>query len=123
MTDQPQNLRGLKALVGIMGVLIIIGTAVVIGTIIHRLYDRNSAPSPMAAAPLAAPMAPATLFTPPAGGPAVRLQQGEHISGIAAAGADVAVWVNGPAGDRLLLLNPATGQVSVALQGAADTQK
>jgi hypothetical protein len=120
MTDQPQNLRGLKALVGIMGVLIIIGTAVVIGTIIHRLYARNSAPSPMAAVPLTAPMAPAALQ---AGGQAVQLQPGEHISGIAAAGGDVAVWVSGPAGDRLLLLNPATGQVSVALQGAADTQK
>ena len=46
MRDQPQgDLRGLKALVGIMGVLIVIGTAVVIGTVIHRLYARNDAPS------------------------------------------------------------------------------
>jgi hypothetical protein len=45
------------------------------------------------------------------------LAPGEHIAGIATAGADVAVWVNGQNGDRLLLLNPVTGQVSVVLQG------
>lgn len=130
MTDQPQNLRGLKATVGIMGVLIVIGTAVVIGTIIHRLYARNSAPPPMPAPPLSTPMAPAALYAAPAGGAgapawgqAVRLQTGEHIAGIAAAGGDVAVWVSGPAGDRLLLLNPATSQASVALQGEAAPQK
>jgi hypothetical protein len=49
---------------------------------------------------------------------AARLATGEHISGIAAAGAYVAVWVSGPDGDRLLLVDPATGQTSVALHGA-----
>ncbi len=105
-----------------MGVLIIIGTAVVIGTIIHRMYARNSAPPPMAA-PLAAPAAPAMLYAAPPSGQPVQLQPGEHIAGIAPAGADVAIWVNGPAGDRLLLLNPATGQVSIALEGAGIAQK
>lgn len=119
MTDQPQNLRGLKAAVGIMGVLIVVGTAVVIGTIIHRLYARSSTPPPQAA-PLSTPAAPAVLpgTLPPAG-----LLPAEHISGIAAAGADVAVWVSGPGGDRLLLLNPANGQVRVGLQSAPRQQK
>jgi hypothetical protein len=116
MTDQPQNVRGLKAAVGGMGVLIIIGTAVVIGTIIHRLYARNSAPPPSAAAPLSAPMAPVAPMVP--AGMAASLAPGEHIAGIAGAGAYVAVWVSGPSGDRLLLLNPASGQVSVGLRGA-----
>src|SRR5579871_2931270 len=101
MQDQPQDLRGLKAAVGGMGVLIIIGTIVVVGTIIHRLYARESAPPPMAA-PLSVPAAPTAAMA--------QLQPGEHISGIAGAGAAVAVWVSGPAGDRLLLLDPASGQ-------------
>jgi hypothetical protein len=46
--------------------------------------------------------------------PAV-LGKGEHVAGMAAAGADVAVWVSGPAGDRVLLLDPRTGAVTVAL--------
>lgn len=94
-----------------MGVLIVLGTAVVVGTIIHRLYARVSAPPPLAAAPLALPAAPAE-----AAMEGVRLQPGEHIAGIAGAGADVAVWVTGPAGARLLLLDPARGEVRVGLQ-------
>jgi hypothetical protein len=105
MQDQPQgDLRGLKALVGILGVLIVIGTAVVIGTVIHRLYARNDAPS--MASPLAAPAAPAL----PAGLVPAVLAPGEHIAGIAGAGGRIAVWVSGPQGDRLLLVDPASGQ-------------
>ncbi len=101
-----------------MAVLIVLGTTVVAGTIIHRLYARNAAPPP-SAAPLAVPMAPAAAGT----GLAAQLLPGEHIAGIAAAGADVAVWVNGPGGDRLLLLDPASGQMRLGLRGsaAADT--
>lgn len=101
-----------------MGVLIVVGTTVVVGTIIHRLYARVSAPPPMAAAPLALPAAPVAVA-----GVAAQLQPGEHITGIAGAGADVAVWVSGPAGSRLLLLNPASGQISVGLQEAPVLQK
>lgn len=97
-----------------MGVLIVVGTTVVVGTIIHRLYARHSAPPPTAAAPLSVPAAPLA----PVAVTAARLAPGEHISGIAAAGADVAVWVSGPEGDRLLLVDPASGQVSVALRSA-----
>ena len=107
MRDQPQdNLRGLKALVGILGVLIVVGTALVIGMVIHRLYARSDAPS---MAPLAAP----------AGCRPVRrrvLAPGEHIAGIAAAGGRIAVWVRGPQGDRLLLIDPASGRGSVILR-------
>ena len=107
----------MKALVGIMGVLIIIGTTVVVGTVIHRLYARFNAP-PMPVAPLAAP-APAAM-APVAAAPAVAgaLAPGEHVAGIASAGADVAVWVSGPKGDRVLLLDPATGAVRVGLSNA-----
>jgi hypothetical protein len=108
MRDQPQgDLRGLKALVGIMGVLIILGTALVIGVVIHRIYARNGAPS-MPAAVLAVPGVPTS---------AAVLEPGEHIAGIAAAGSDVAVWVSSPGGDRVLLIDPANGRVSVALSG------
>jgi hypothetical protein len=113
MTDQPQNLRGLKAAVGIMGVLIVIGTTVVVGTIIHRLYARISPPPPMAA-PLAVPAAPGL----PMASAAASLLPGEHIAGIAAAGADVAIWVAGPQGERVLLLDPVSGQMRLALQSA-----
>lgn len=107
MRDQPQgNLKGLKALVGILGVLIILGTALVVGVVIHRIYARNSAPS-MVQAQVPVPAAVA----------AAALEPGEHVAGIAGAGADVAVWVSGPAGDRVLMIDPATGRVSVALSG------
>lgn len=105
MQDQPQNLRGLKAVVGIMGVLIILGTTVVVGTIIHRLYARFSGPSTVPAYVAASVPAPGA-----AAKAALALAPGEHIAGIAAAGGELAVWINGPGGDRLLLLNPATGQ-------------
>ena len=109
MQDQPQaDLRGLKALVGGMGVLIVLGTAVVIGTVIHRLYARKPE-----ASMVVAPMVPVGSVPPGTAG--AGLAPGEHIAGIAAAGGDVAVWVNGPGGDRLLLVDPASGQVSVAL--------
>ncbi len=97
------DLRGLKALVGIMGVLIVLGTAVVIGVVIKRIYAKPAAPSTVAAAPL-----------PPM--PAETLAPGEHIAGIAGAGGSLAVWVTGPAGDRILLLNPQTGGFTTVLR-------
>ncbi len=111
MRSQPQgvpqgDLRALKALVVVLGVLIILGTMLVVGVIIHRLYARNPAPSMPAAALVPGPAARAALAP------------GEHIAGIASAGGDVAVWVSGPGGDRVLLLDPTTGQLSVALAAA-----
>jgi hypothetical protein len=113
MQDQPQtDLRGLKALVAILGALIVLGTAVVVGTVIHRLYARVSAPPSMVVAVAPPPVGVAPLAVGAA------LAKGERIEGIAGAGGDVAVWVNGPAGDRVLLLDPATGRVSVGLSAA-----
>jgi len=110
MRDQPQkDLRGLKALVGGMGLLIVLGTALVIGTVIHRIYARKPVAS-MVVAPLAVPGGSVAVAMAGAG-----LAPGEHIAGIAGAWGDVAVWVNGPAGDRLLLVDPASGRVSVVL--------
>ena len=115
MQDQPQNLRGLKALVGVLGVLIVIGTAVVVGTIIHRLYARFAAPSNPVPAVAAADGA-GGVATPgaPTGGTAAMagLAPGEQIQGIASAGPDVAVWVSGPKGERVLLLDPASGTLA-----------
>ena len=112
METQPRgDLRGLKALVGILGVLIVLGTALVIGVIIHRIYAKQPAPSMAAAtAPAVVPGATAAL-------PAManRLPAGDYIKAIAAAGADVAIWVGGPDGDRVLLVNPATGSIAVAI--------
>ncbi len=97
-----------------MGVLIIIGSTVVAGTIIHRLYA-SFAPPPMATTP---PLAPASLASPPMAPLAARLAPGEQIEGIAAAGPDLAVWVSGPAGARVLLLDPVSGTLRVGLSTA-----
>ncbi len=93
-----QSLAGLKALVGILGVLIILGTALVIGVVIQRIYAHPPAPSMPAATSAAA-----------------ALGTGESIKAISNAGADVAVWVSGPKGDRLLMIDPASGQARVVL--------
>ena len=115
MQAQPQgDLRGLKALVGFMGVLIILGTAVVVGTVIHRLYAKKPVPS-MQAAVLAVPAGVPAMQAP---GAPVMLAPGEHIAGIAGAGGDVALWVSGPEGERVLLLDAASGQARVVVQSA-----
>ncbi len=106
MRDQPRgNLLGLKVLVGIMGVLIVLGTAVVAGTVVHRLYARKAAPSRQEAMPVAV-----------AG--SVALEAGEKIQGIAGTGDEIAVWVSGPGGGRVLLIDPSNGRVSVGLREA-----
>ncbi len=99
-----------------MGVLIIIGTTVVVGTIIHRLYARFAAPSTAPAPAVAGVPAPGAISAaavPPEA--TAQLAPGEHISGIAPAGAELAVWVSGAKGDRLLLLDPVTGQARIVL--------
>ena len=116
MQDQPrQDLRALKALVGVMGVLIVLGTALVIGVVIHRLYARNGVASNVAATTVPVPSVAPSMV--PAAAGSVRLAPGDKIAGIAGAGGEVAVWVSGPAGDRLLLIDPASGQARVVLGG------
>jgi hypothetical protein len=83
----------LKALVGILGVLIVLGTALVIGVVIQRIYARPAAPS-MSVGP----------------------GSGERIAGIAGAGGYVAVWETGADGDRVLSVDLATGAVKTVLE-------
>jgi len=110
--------------VAVLGVLIVLGTALVVGVVIHRIYARTAEPSnvsgPAEPSTYSGPAEPSNVSGPAAVSamgavaPAV-LGKGEHVAGMAAAGADVAVWVSGPAGDRVLLLDPRTGAVTVAL--------
>lgn len=100
------DLRGLKLLVGFMGVLIVLGTAVVVGVVIKRIYAKP------AAASISSPVIPGVAG---AAIPTAALAPGEHIAGIAGAGGEFAVWLSGQAGDRLLLLNPQTGAFRTVL--------
>ncbi len=104
------DLRALKALVGVMGVLIVVGTALVIGVIIHRLYARTADSSIIGSREPTSPM-----VNIPAAGQGVTLAAGDHVAGIATAGDDLAVWVTGAGGDRILLISPKTGARTVIL--------
>ncbi len=117
MAVQPRSegdLRGLKALVGLLGALVILGTALVIGVVIHRMYGKPAAAAPgtiqggtiLGEINQEAPNAPAPVSSLPA--------RSERVSGIATAGGELAIWVTGPAGDKVLLLDPATGKIGVA---------
>jgi hypothetical protein len=112
METQPRrtaDLRGLKALVGILGVLVVLGTALVIGIVIHRIYGKPAALAPASGSvPGMLPGLPASNV----------LAHGERIEGIAGAGGEVALWVSGPGGDRVLLLDPGTGRVAVGIASA-----
>ncbi|HQT39760.1 MAG TPA: hypothetical protein PK231_10070 [Acidocella sp.] len=112
MSDQARkhdDLRGLKALVGILGVLIVLGTALVIGVVIKRIYAKPAATSMTA---------PVTAVIPGESTPVLpvgTLAAGEHVAGIAGAGGMLAIWVSGAAGDRVMLLNPQTGALNTVL--------
>ncbi|OYV29580.1 MAG: hypothetical protein B7Z81_15075 [Acidocella sp. 20-61-6] len=112
MSGQAQkhdDMRGLKALVGILGVLIVLGTALVIGVVIKRIYAKPAVTSMMA--PVSNVIPGESLPVLPVG----TLAAGEHVAGIAGAGGMLAIWVTGTTGDRVLLLNPQTGALSTAL--------
>jgi len=113
------DLRGLKALVAGLGILVVLGTAVVIGVIIKRLYASPAPPSIAGAPPadVALPDAGAAFNAP------VLLPAGSRIAGIAAAGGDFAVTVTGPAGDQVWVLNPQTGAHVVALSAPPGNNK
>jgi hypothetical protein len=102
---QDGNLRGLKALVVVLGILVVLGSALVLGVIIQRIYAKPTASAPPYEAKgiLVLPQAPHLL------GP------GERITGLSSADGEIAIAVSGPGGDRLLLLNPASGQLRTAL--------
>jgi len=101
-------LRGLKALVAGLGVLIVVGTAVVIGVIIKRIYASPAPASNFSAAPVPGYGLPADSLA--------SLPAGSHIAGLAGSGGVFAVWVTGPKGGQLYLLNPQTGALHLAVQ-------
>lgn len=108
------DLRGLKALVAGLGILVVLGTALVIGIIIRRIYANPAPPSNIAAV---APAPDTGGGMPPASDP-VKLPEGSKITGIAAAGGVFAVVVSGPAGDQVWIVNPQTGARFVTMSGA-----
>ena len=83
------HIRGLMAAVIVMGVLIVLGVATLAVTIVRRL----SAPASQSLQPLNEP-------------PGTRLQS------IAAAGDRLAVLLTGGGPDRVILLDPRTGQIT-----------
>jgi hypothetical protein len=98
--------KALKTLVIVLGVLILAGIAVVGVT----LYNRANRPGGLAGE---RPAAPATRPAERPSAASLGLPAGSRIRGIAGAGNRVVVHVELPGGqEQLLLLDPATGQVS-----------
>ena len=98
------NVRALKVLVIVMGVLIVVGFAVLAGELVRRAFLTADEPE----APLAA---------------GVTLPPGGTIAGITAVGGRLAVAVSLPDGGGFVyLLNPSTGVVlgRIALEAAPD---
>ncbi|MHB1304105.1 MAG: hypothetical protein ACYCZB_11635 [Acidiphilium sp.] len=99
------NLRGLKALVIGLGILVVLGTALVIGVAVKRLLV-STAPEAHQAAHLAA--------NPPVPGSApfaTTLPKG-RIAGIAAANGMVAIRLRDGAGGKVVFVDPRTGAVA-----------
>lgn len=90
-------MRALKAATIVMGVLILLGTAVVIATIVKRA----TAPAPAGSAGVVpAAAAFATVLREPAG---------TEITGLAAVGESIALSLHGGGPDRVVLIDPRTG--------------
>ncbi|HJS88174.1 MAG TPA: hypothetical protein VJ779_22210 [Acetobacteraceae bacterium] len=89
-------MRALKTATVVMGVLILAGTAVLIATIIKR----QTAPAPAAG------------FVPSAASIALTLHEpaGSQITGLAASGDALAVSIHGGGPDRIVLIDPRTGE-------------
>jgi len=112
--SRPDQLKGLKALVAFLGILVVLGTAVVAGVIIRRLYAPAAPASNVAAATL--PPQPGT--APPT--TTTTLPTGSRILGLAAAGGSLAIWVTSPAGSQdIYLLDPATNALHLAIHAPA----
>jgi hypothetical protein len=82
--------RALTILVAVMGVMIVAGTVALAVVIVQRV---GGGEAPALAGSLGQP-------------------EGSRIGGIASAEGRVAVWVQRPDGDRVLLLDPRTGRVA-----------
>jgi hypothetical protein len=98
----------LKALVIGMGVLIVAGTVTLVVLLVQRAGGARVAPearvvasvAPEAGVPLQGWAAPVVLGQP----------EGSRIGGVANAGGALAVWVVRPDGDRVVLVDPASGR-------------
>ncbi len=92
-------MRALKTATVVMGVLILVGTAVLIATIIKR----STAPAPV----------PAAGFVPAAASIAATLHEpaDSQITGLAGSGDTLAISVHGGGPDRVVLIDPHTGEV------------
>jgi len=112
----------LKALVIGMGVLIVAGTVTLVVLLVQRAGGARVAPEARVGASVApearvgasvAPDARVEASTPPQGwaAPVVLGQpEGSRIGGIETAGGALAVWVVRPDGDRVVLVDPASGR-------------
>jgi hypothetical protein len=89
-------MQALKALVIFMGVLLVAGTGLLVVTVIRRVSDRAVHP------PIAASLP---------GRASVALPQDARIEEMIALGSRLALRVSGPAGDTVLLIDPATGAI------------
>jgi hypothetical protein len=120
------GMRALKALTVIMGVMILAGTAVLVAVIFHRATSPTAtsptatsptvtsltATGPTATGPTATgPGAPAALAGPI---PAVVLDEpaGTHIAGMAATQDRIALQLQGGGTDRVVLVDPRTGNLT-----------
>ncbi|HEY5301347.1 MAG TPA: hypothetical protein VIJ55_11785 [Acetobacteraceae bacterium] len=91
-------MRALKAATIVMGILIVVGTAVLIAVI----FKRANAPHPAAGGGLVPSAARfATMLHEPAG---------TRITGLAAIGDALALSLQGGGADRVILIDPRTGE-------------
>jgi Family of unknown function (DUF6476) len=88
------GMRGLKALVGVMSVLIVVGVTVIAVTLINRMSSALNRPG--------AAVAQAVVMDEPAG---------TAIVGIAAVGDRLAVQLRGGGADRVVFVDPHGGAV------------
>jgi hypothetical protein len=99
-------MRFLKVITIAMAVLIVVGTTALLAVIVHRLSNSPAPVAPCLPAPVAA------VLDEPAG---------TRIVGIATAGDRLAVQLQGGGVDRVLLMDPHTGEVvgQISLRGGA----
>ncbi len=86
------SVRALKVLVVVMGVLIVVGTVALVWVVVQRMGNVAAATARFEVG--------------------LDLPEGTRIAGVAATEGAIAVWVTGPQGDRVLLVDPRRGRVA-----------
>ncbi|MDA8231894.1 MAG: hypothetical protein M0006_11205 [Magnetospirillum sp.] len=100
-------MKALKALVIFMGILVVAGMGLVGYGVVTKL-PRGAGKAPAAAAPPAG----GTPATPAFGAVPVPVPAGARVEQMAVAGDRVVLRVTGGGGDRLIVLDPASGRVA-----------